>query len=203
MWSFGSTCFATDLLIGKNITDGWLAILRPLIAVISGRLVGDNERLCVMASRLRLKRSSSQAGLKSGNPRLAGMRLFHWATVFLRAKGTTHCSQQTALRKIRYGWLLGFNGLLGLYLSLYRAISQRGRKKRVKIDDRKKCSNIPSSPTASEIGLYPTIIQISWTLRHWKFTQRHRTSRPHPKSDMQIGRQLKVRKEQSGLSTLG
>ena len=38
----------------------------------------------------------------------------------------------------------------------------------------------PPAPTASTVGPCPTIIQISWTPRHWKFTQHHRTTRPHP-----------------------
>ena len=36
-------------------------------------------------------------------------------------------------------------------------------------------------PTASAIGPCPTIIQISRTPRHWKFTQDHRTTRPPTK----------------------
>ena len=38
----------------------------------------------------------------------------------------------------------------------------------------------PPAPTASAIGPCPTIIQISKTPRHWKFTQHHRTTRPPP-----------------------
>ena len=44
------------------------------------------------------------------------------------------------------GWLvgcLGFTGPFTQYFSLYRVISQRGRKKREKIAERKKCPNIP------------------------------------------------------------
>ena len=43
-------------------------------------------------------------------------------------------------------WLIsyfGFNDPLRQYFSLYRAVSQRGRKKRKKIGERKKCSNNP------------------------------------------------------------
>ena len=36
------------------------------------------------------------------------------------------------------------------------------------------------APTASTIGLCPTIIQISRTPQHWKFTQHLRTTRPPP-----------------------
>ena len=38
----------------------------------------------------------------------------------------------------------------------------------------------PPAPTASAIGPCPTIIQISRTPRHWKFTQHLRTTRPPP-----------------------
>ena len=34
--------------------------------------------------------------------------------------------------------------------------------------------------TASVVGPCPTIIQISRTPRHWKFTQHHRSTRPPP-----------------------
>ena len=36
----------------------------------------------------------------------------------------------------------------------------------------------PPAPTTSTVGPCPTIIQISRTPRHWKFTQHHRTTRP-------------------------
>ena len=38
----------------------------------------------------------------------------------------------------------------------------------------------PPAPTASAVGPCPTLIQISRTPRHWKFTQHHRTTRPPP-----------------------
>ena len=38
----------------------------------------------------------------------------------------------------------------------------------------------PSAPTVSAVGPCPTVIQISRTPRHWKFTQHHRTTRPPP-----------------------
>ena len=61
---------------------------------------------------------------------------------------------------------LGFNDPLRQYFSLYRAVSQRGRKKRQKIDKRKNVQTSPPAPTASAIGPCPTIIQISRTPRH-------------------------------------
>ena len=38
----------------------------------------------------------------------------------------------------------------------------------------------PPAPTASAVGPCPTFLQISWTLRHWKLTQHHRTTRSLP-----------------------
>ena len=60
----------------------------------------------------------------------------------------------------------GFNGPLRQYFSLYRAVSQRERKKRKKIDERKMSKQPPPAPTASAIGPCPTIILISGTPRH-------------------------------------
>ena len=39
--------------------------------------MGDNKRLCAMEARLRLIRSSPQAGLEPGTARPAGQRLTH------------------------------------------------------------------------------------------------------------------------------
>ena len=39
----------------------------------------------------------------------------------------------------------------------------------------------PPAPTASAVSPCPTMVQISRTPRHWKFTQHHRTTRPPPK----------------------
>ena len=41
----------------------------------------------------------------------------------------------------------------------------------------------PPATTASAVGPCPTLIQISRTPRHWKFTQHHRTTRPPPQTD--------------------
>ena len=38
----------------------------------------------------------------------------------------------------------------------------------------------PPAPIASAVGPCPTMIQISRTPQHWKFTQHHRTTRPPP-----------------------
>ena len=53
------------------------------------------------------------------------------------------------------GWF-GFNGPLRLYISQYQAVSQTGRKKREKIDERKKkFKQSPPAPTASAIDPWP------------------------------------------------
>ena len=59
--------------------NGWFAILRPFtnISVISERWADDNERLCAVEPRLRLKRSSPQAGLELTTARSVGQRLTH------------------------------------------------------------------------------------------------------------------------------
>ena len=59
--------------MGQNFSrerDGWMDDLRfyvlfNSISVISGRWADDNERLCAMEHRLRLKRSSPQTGSNS------------------------------------------------------------------------------------------------------------------------------------------
>ena len=51
----------------------------------------------------------------------------------------------------------------------------------------------PPAPTARVVGPCPSLIQISRTPRHWKFTQHHRTTRPTP-----VG--LKPLNMQQGLS---
>ena len=59
---------------------------------------------------------------------------------------------------------LGFSGPLRQYFSLYRAISERGQKKKEKIDER------------TYVQISPIIIEISGTPRQWKFT--YCTTRP-------------------------
>ena len=71
------------------------------------------------------------------------------------------------------------NGPLRQYVSLYRAVSQREGERKEKRQTRKKMSKQPTpAHTASAVGPCPTLIQISRTPRHWKFTQHHRTTRP-------------------------
>ena len=91
------------------------------------------------------------------------------------------------------GWLVGcfgLNGPLRQYFSLYRAVSQREGERGEKGQMRVKMSKQPPpAPTASAVGPCPTLIQISRTPRHWKFTQHHRTTRPPPV------RRIKVRRD--------
>ena len=80
-------------------------------------------------------------------------------------------------------WLVGcfgLNGPLRQYFSLYRAASQREGERREMIDERKNIQTPPPEPTVSAVGPCPTIIQISRTPQHWKFTQHHRTTRTTP-----------------------
>ena len=82
-------------------------------------------------------------------------------------------------------WLVGCFGLNGpsrQYFTLYRAVSQRSRKKRENIDERK---NVHTSPHL----LQATVIQISRTPRRWKFTKHRRTTRqslPQSQPSLQI-----------------
>ena len=69
------------------------------------------------------------------------------------------------------------NGPLRQYFSLYRAVSQR-EGERTDRREKKMSKQPPPAPTASTVGPCPTIIQISRTPRHWKFTQRLRATRP-------------------------
>ena len=67
---------------GGRKHDGWMDDLRfyvlfNSISVISGRWADDNDRLCAMELRLRLKRSSPRAGLELTTARSVGQRLTH------------------------------------------------------------------------------------------------------------------------------
>ena len=60
--------------------DGWMDnlqfyVLFNSISVISGRRADENERLCAMEPRLRVKRSSPKAGLELTTARSVGQRL--------------------------------------------------------------------------------------------------------------------------------
>ena len=75
-------------------------------------------------------------------------------------------------------WLVGcfgHNGPLRQYFRLYRGVYQRERKRGEMIDER---NNFQPTPPARAVGPCPTLIQISRTPWHWKFTQHHRTTRP-------------------------
>ena len=58
--------------------DGWIAILRPFnrISVISGRSVGDYERLYAVELRLRLESVLPPVGLEPGTARSVGHVIF-------------------------------------------------------------------------------------------------------------------------------
>ena len=70
------------------------------------------------------------------------------------------------------GWL--FWGLTALSdsISVYTGLPEKGRKRREIIDERKMSKQPPPTPTARPVGPCPTLVQISRTPRHWKFTPR-------------------------------
>ena len=90
-------------------------------------------------------------------------------------------------------WLVGW--LFWVYRpfeTVFQSISgrppKRGRKRRERTDERKMSKQPPPAPIASAIGPCPTIIQISRTPRHWKFTQRLHTTRPPPCKNEQVNK---------------
>ena len=68
-------------------------------------------------------------------------------------------------------WLVGRFGLKGSISVYIGGLPDRGRKKRKMIDERKYVQITPHAPSASAVCPCPTIIQISRTHRHWRFTQ--------------------------------
>ena len=92
-----------------------------------------------------------------------GGRVMRWCWVNFQCRGVHRGQGLTALAvgaggdclhlsflsffSLSLGWLVGccrFNGPLRQYFSLYRAVSQRGRKKREVTDERK---NVQTTPT--------------------------------------------------------
>ena len=74
--------FQLFLLNKISKIDGWMDDLRFIVLLNSisvrlGQRAGDNEWLCAMEPRLRLKRSSPQSGMELGTARSAGQRLTH------------------------------------------------------------------------------------------------------------------------------
>ena len=79
-------------------------------------------------------------------------------------------------------WLVGcfgFKGPLRQYFSLYRAVSQR-EGKREEIDESKNVQTTPTRTYCKCSRPLPYYNLNCRTLRHWKFTQHHRTTRPSP-----------------------
>ena len=74
----------------------------------------------------------------------------------------------------------GFNGPLRQYFSLYRAISQREGERRERIDESKNVQTTPTRTYCKRNRPLPYCNQNCRTPRHWKLTQRHRTTRPPP-----------------------
>ena len=61
-------------LRNKWMDDMQFYVLFNSISVTPGQCAGDNERLCAMKFRSRLKRSPPQAGLEPGTSRSVGRR---------------------------------------------------------------------------------------------------------------------------------
>ena len=79
------------------------------------------------------------------------------------------------------GWLVvsDFNGPLRQYFSLYRAVFQRGRKRRERTDESKNVQTPPPTGTFCKCSRpLPYCNPNCRAPRHWKFTQHHRTTRP-------------------------
>ena len=89
-------------------------------------------------------------------------------------------SQREVERRLA-GWLvdLGLTALWEVLQSISGHLPERGRKKKM-IDERKNVQTTPSRTFCSALGPCPTLIQISRTPRHWKFTQHHRNTRTSP-----------------------
>ena len=79
-------------------------------------------------------------------------------------------------------WLVGcfgFNCLLRQYFSLYRArLPKRGRKRRERIDESKNAQTTHTRTYCKRNRPLPYRNQNCRTPRHWKITQRLRTTRP-------------------------
>ena len=77
-----------------------------------------------------------------------------------------------------FGWLFWVNFPLSQYFSLYQPVSQRGRKRREKIEESKNVQTTPSSTYCKRNRPLPYYHLNCRTPWHWKITQHHRTTRP-------------------------
>ena len=96
---------------------------------------------------------------------------------------------------VTIGDVFDYIGLKDFKICHFQPISgrlpERGRKKWEVIDERKNGQTTPTRTCWSTIGPCPTLIQISRKPRHWKLTQRLRTTRPSPgdlKGDVVCGK---------------
>ena len=113
------------------------------------------------------------------NRRVSSQITFHTSTsIFVQnfrlnmVAAIDWCSHTT------HGWIwlvicFGLKGPLRQYFSLYRAVSQRVRKKREKIDERKKIQTTPPAPTASATDPCPlwNNMQFGFTLVSRRFNK--------------------------------
>ena len=86
-----------SLFIPPPLGDRWMTC--DFTSVILGQWEDDNERLCAMEPRLRLNRSSLQAGLELTTARSVGHRLTHWATDAWNAYFLTYWNIYRYVRK--------------------------------------------------------------------------------------------------------
>ena len=91
-------------------------------------------------------------------------------------------------RKLLVGWLFWALRLFEtIFQSISGRLSERGRQKRIVIDERKMSKQSPPARTASTIGPCPTVTQVGRTHRHWKSRkenpqkQGQLSSRSHPR----------------------
>ena len=81
--------------------------------------------------------------------------------LFMASEKKKMSLDKLTIRHNLVGWLLGLNGLLRQYFSLYRAVSQREGERREKTEESKNSEQPPPAPTTSAIGPCPTMIRIA------------------------------------------
>ena len=87
--------------------------------------------------------------------------------------------KETGRNGKKVGWLivLGLTAFVAVFQSISGRLPVRGRKKREMIKEDKMSKQPLPAPMASAVGTCHTIIDISRTPQHWKFTQHHRIAR--------------------------
>ena len=94
------------------------------------------------------------------------------------------------------GWLFGFNGPLRQYFSLYRAASQREGERGEQIVESKNVQTTPTRTYCKHSRPLPYYHPNCRTPLHWKFTQNLRTTRP-PREGEEKRKDLREKKCQN------